>query len=115
MHKAIVYAYASSTYAKRFGRALQGCYVIEVKAHYTDARNIRTEGPFDTLADAEAAAMFIAADWSPYSKRAERAPQVTPCVEFTAPTVTPCVDMGLEGEARLAEFAITRFLELAAR
>lgn len=42
-------------------------------------------------------------------------PQVTPCTEFTAPTVTPCVDVDLEREARMAGYAIGRFLELAAR
>lgn len=42
-------------------------------------------------------------------------PQITPCIEFTPPTVTPCVDVELECEARMAGFAIRRFLDLAAR
>lgn len=72
MHKAIEYAYATSDTAKRLGRARQGCYFIEVKAHYSDVKRKRIEGPFDTIEDAEEAASFIQADWSPYTKRAAR-------------------------------------------
>ena len=70
MHKAIEYAYGTSDTARRLGRARQGCYFIEVKAHYSDVKARRIEGPFDTLVDAECAAAAIAADWSPYTKRA---------------------------------------------
>ncbi len=76
MHKAICYAYPTSTNAKRLGRARQGCYHIEVKAHYSEARCKRIEGPFDSLAQAEAAASQIAADWSPYSMREGARPAI---------------------------------------
>ena len=70
MHKQISYAYASSTYAKRFKRAAQGCYVVEIKRHYTDARPHNVRGPFDTIEAAEAHALAIQADWSPFTMRA---------------------------------------------
>lgn len=70
MHKAICYAYATSTYAKRFGRARQGCYVVEIKRHYHEAGCVSVRGPFDTIEAAESHALAIQADWSPFTKRA---------------------------------------------
>lgn len=70
MHKAISYAYATSANAKRLGRSAQGCYVVEVFGHYHQPNPISMRGPFDTIEDAEAHAVAIQADWSPFTMRA---------------------------------------------
>lgn len=69
MLKAICYAYASSTYAKRFNRAAHGCYVVELVQTVSSLAH-NAQGPFDTIADAEAHCATIRADWSPFTMRA---------------------------------------------
>ena len=72
MHKAIEYAFPTSARARQLGRAREGCYFIELKAHFSNVKARRIEGPFATIEEAESAALAINADWSPYTKRAAR-------------------------------------------
>lgn len=71
MIKSIGYAYASSTYATRLGRAKSGCYYVETKPSETVARSKSFHGPFDTVSDAETFANGIDAPWSRFTMRDE--------------------------------------------
>lgn len=58
MFKSVCYAYASSFYAKQFGRAATGCYYIEIKSDKLQSEPDFAYGPFETL-DAAAAVMAL--------------------------------------------------------
>lgn len=70
MHKAISYAFPTSTLAKRMNRSAQGCYVVEVSTHYHNPNPSQTFGPFETVEAAERHAIGIDAEWSPFTRRA---------------------------------------------
>ena len=70
MFKAIAYAFPTSSYARRFKRYEQGCYVVELSTDYRNPNPKRIDGPFDTLEAAERHANAIDAEWSPFTRRA---------------------------------------------
>lgn len=70
MIKAIGYAYASSTTAKRLGASKTGCYYIATYYDEIDPIADDLMGPFATIEDAEIRAATVAGRWSRYTKRA---------------------------------------------
>jgi hypothetical protein len=70
MIKSIGYAYASSTYAARLGRAKSGCYYVETMTREFATRPKSLDGPFATKLEAETFANGIDAEWSRYTMRA---------------------------------------------
>ncbi|MDV7395305.1 hypothetical protein RZS08_28210 [Arthrospira platensis SPKY1] len=69
MFKNVTYAYPTSTYAARFDRSAQGCYVVEIAPDWRKGAASNVRGPFDSLADALNHAEVIQCAYAPYSLR----------------------------------------------